>query len=105
MNRETLGSVVRVLGKYVEVQPIVNLLLLGQIRKYSRRDGFEWGAGGFGPRRFIEPWKEEKHAELVEKHDLLSARRDITSYLRSYAHQLTLEQVERIREILVEGLK
>ena len=102
MNREALGSVVRVLGKYVEVQPIVNSLLLGHIRKYSRRDGFEWGQTGFGPRHFIERWDEEKHAPLVAKHDLRRARRDISRHVAAYADTMSLEKIERIRAILSE---
>lgn len=102
MNREAIGSVVRLLSKYVEVQPVVGLMLIGHIRKYSRRDGFEWGAGGFGPRHFIQPWDEEKHAPLVEKHELLRARRNISVDVRQRAELLTLEQIDRIKEILIE---
>ena len=96
VNGEALGSVVKVLSRYVEVQQ-------GEYtRKYSRRDGFEWG-GDTWIRNFIEPWDEEKHAPLVAKHDLKLARFYISRHVAKSADKLSLEQINEIKEILFEA--
>jgi hypothetical protein len=103
INGQQLGTVVKVFARYVEAQPVVDLIFAGSKRKYSRRDGFEWGADGFGPRNFILPWDEEKHAPEVAWHELLRARRNITHDVREYAAWLSLEQINEIKAILLKA--
>lgn len=96
VNRVALGSVVRVLGRYVEVRHEECT------RKYSRRDGFEWG-GGTWNQNIIEPWDEEKHAPLVAKHDLKLARLYISRHVAKHADKLSIEQINEIKEILFKA--
>jgi hypothetical protein len=104
INNEAVGSVVRVLSKYVEVKPVVGPLRLGYTRKYFRRDGFEWGVGaGSWGINMIEPWDEEKHAPAVALHDLKLARMNIGVHVSRRANKLSLEQINEIKEILLKA--
>jgi hypothetical protein len=104
INNGAVGSVVRALSKYVEVQPVVGLIFVGSKRKYSHRDGFEWGASsGFGPRSCITPWDEEKDAPRIAQYSLEKARRNIGLIVGKHSPTLSLNQINKIRSVLNEA--
>jgi len=102
INNSAEGGVVRVLSKYVEVRLVVGPLYMGHTRKFYRRNGWEWGSHSSYHSAFIMPWDEEKHAPIVAHHKLLNSRKNISDEIRRGADRLTLDQINRIREILKE---
>ena len=103
INNATVGAVVKALSKYVEVRMVVGGLIVGYTRKYSRRDGFEWGGSSGWTRNYIEPWDEEKHAPAVARQDLKLARENISRHVAKSADKLSLEQINEIKAILFKA--
>jgi hypothetical protein len=101
---QQLGAVVKVFARYVEAQPVVGLIFVGRKRKYSRRDGFEWGgSSSFGHRSCITPWDEEKDAPRIAQYSLEKARRNIGLIVGKHSPTLSLNQINKIRSVLNEA--